>query len=715
MRQGRRGTRASFAAPALGVVLLAALTLMAIAFDRATAWTPPTPAQVRAAYRPSDARLEARDGRVLHSIRIDLSRRQLEWTSLPEISPALIRAVLASEDRRFHEHPGVDMRSLASAVWQRVRHGVRRGASTVTMQLVALVDSSLRPSAGRRTPWEKLHQIRAALALEELWSKEQILEAYLNLVPFRSEIVGVRAATETLLAKDPHGVNAAEAAILAALLRRPSASREVVVRRAARLAPHGKAADLNRAAGAIFTPPTRRGPIVRDAPHLARRLLGSGKAVSVRSTLDADLQRYAAHALEEEVGSVRRRGVRDGALVVLDNATGDVLAYVGGSGRHATAPYVDGTQARRQAGSTLKPFLYALALERRLLTPASLLDDSPLEVPVDGRAYRPRNYDDSFRGLVPLRVALASSLNIPAVRTQRLVGEPAFVALLERLGFTQLVRTGDHYGPSLTLGTPDVTLLELATAYRALAQHGTWTATRVRSNDAPAEERAVLSPAVSFLITDILSDRDARSSTFGLENPLATRFWTAAKTGTSKDMRDNWCVGFSSEFTVAVWVGNHSGAPMHEVSGVTGAAPVWQRVMSYLHRDRPSHAPSPPRGVRGREIAIAAGPLRHEWFLTGTEPATRSVRPSRPPPSIAAPADGARLALDPSIPADRQSLALVATPSSPDLRWRLDGEPLGDAASPFLWPLRAGAHDLRLLDRAGATVDRVRFFVRSGS
>ncbi len=700
----------------------AAALMIAVAVGAAgsgATWRPPTAANVRAAHIPSDARLEARDGRLLQEIRIDPTRRVLSWTPLDDVSPALVEAVLESEDRRFFAHGGVDVSALAAAAWQRVTSGTRRGGSTISMQLVSLLDDDLRPKTGRRRTWsEKARQMQAAWQLERGWSKEQTLEAYLNLVPFRGEVEGITAAAGVLLGKSPHGIDAAEAVLLAALLRAPSAPPTVVMGRARRLA---EATDisladqaLDRAADQVFAIPDRRGPTPRLAPHLTRRLLATDPdARLARSTLDADIQRLATRALARELASVRSNNVRDGAVVVLDNESGDVLAYVGSSGTQATSPHVDGARARRQAGSTLKPFLYGLALERRLLTAASLLDDSPLEVGLAGAVYRPRNYDEAFRGTVTLRTALASSLNVPAVRTQRLLGEPAFVDRLVALGFTGLVTTGDHYGPSLTLGTAEVSLLELANAYRTLARGGVFTPVRFRVDDEVPPERRVYEQGASFVIGGILSDREARSATFGLENALATRFWTAVKTGTSKEMRDNWCVGFSADYTVAVWVGNYSGEPMHEVSGITGAAPTWLHVMSYLHRDRPSLPPPAPEGVVTRHVSFPDGRARKEWFLSGTEPADAHVRHAAPPAQILSPVDGTVLVLDPDIPLSHERVALVASSTEAGLTWRLDGQPLGAATAPVLWTPRAGRHRLRLEDASGEAIDQIGFRVKA--
>jgi penicillin-binding protein 1C len=220
----------------------------------------------------------------------------------------------------------------------------------------------------------------------------------------------------------------------------------------------------------------------------------------------------------------------------------------------------------------------------------------------------------------------------------------------------------------------------------------------------------VFSEAAAFLVSDVLADRESRSPTFGLESPLATRFWTAVKTGTSKDMHDNWCVGFSRRYTVGVWVGNLSGDPMHDVTGITGAAPVWLEIMERLHRDEPSAAPLPPPGVVTRSLEPIAGRAeRMEWFLAGTEPPD-GLAPATPA-RIASPARGAIVALDPDIPAEEQRVSFVLSPRSAPVRWRLDGREIG-ADALELWPPTRGRHHLVLVDSGGHEVDRVAFEVR---
>ncbi|HEY8156378.1 MAG TPA: penicillin-binding protein 1C [Myxococcota bacterium] len=664
----------------------------------------PSFASVRAAHAPSEALLLDRAGGVLHEQRVDDRVRRLGWVTLAELSPTIVPAILAVEDRRFFAHPGVDVRALAGAALAAAR-GKPRGASTITMQLAALLDARLRPQRGGRSLAQKLRQAAYALALERSWSKQQILEAYLNAACFRGELVGVPAAARALFDRAPHALDEAEAWLLAALLRSPGAQADAVARRACALAERAGAApsctELAALADRALRPGLRMRPLAAHAPHLAQRLL-AGERKSVRTTVDLGLQLRAQAALARQLGDLEGRNVRDGAVLIADNESGEVLAWVGSSGKVSRARFVDYVRSRRQAGSTLKPFVYALAFEQRLLTPASRLDDSPLELATGVGSYRPENYDRRFHGLVPARLALGSSLNIPAVRALELVGAQALVPRLRSLGFAGLARA-DLYGPSLAVGAADVTLLELVSAYRALARGGLAGALRVRADDPTTPDQRVLSAEASFLVADVLADRGSRRLSFGLESALATRFWSAVKTGTSKDMRDNWCIGFSRRYSIGVWVGNDSGDPMWNVSGMDGAAPVWVELMNALHSGVPSVPPTPPPGV------VRAG---GEWWLRGSEPAPALAAEPRRLARIISPARDLVIALDPDIPPPLQRVLLEAEPRSGSLAWRLDGSALGSASQPRLWSPAPGRHELALEDAGGRTLDAVRFVVR---
>jgi penicillin-binding protein 1C len=703
---------------ALGVVACALMGGLWFVRQRAAAGVP-TYEEVRAAYRPSQASLLDRNGEVVHERRVDPHGRRLAWTALADISPALQAAVIVSEDRRFYRHRGVDVLAILGAVARWPTEGVRRGASTISMQLVNFIHPELRQRHGSRTLARKWRQIQRAWSLERAWTKAEILEAYLNLVSYRGELQGVAAAASGLFAKAPHGLAEAEAAVLAALLRGPNAAPAAVTRRAWALvrAQQWSVAyeDLTAAVDRALQTASASASMVALAPHLAQRLLQAAHATPLRSTLDRRLQAMVTAALKLHLLAIRSQGVHDGAVLVADNQRGEVLAYVAGSGDLSSARYVDGIQARRQTGSLLKPFLYGMALDGRLLTPASLLEDEPLQVPVEDGLYRPRNYDERFRGLVSVRTALAGSLNIPAVRTLALVGTEAFALQLRRLGLEAAVESGEYYGPSLALGSVDASLWELVNAYRTLANGGVWSPLRVLDiADDVSEDRWLYSAEAAFLVSQILSDRESRSHTFGLENPLSTRFWSAVKTGTSKDMRDNWCIGYTGQYTVGVWVGNLSGGPMRQVSGVAGAAPVWLEVVNWLHRQSPSFASPPPAEVVAREVGFPndVEPRRREWFLRGTEPGFPAIILAAGEPKIEAPSAGEVIALDPDIPPAYQRVLFRAREANATVRWRLNGRDLGPAAGAWLWQPVPGQHTLSLVDDQERPWDTVTFEVR---
>jgi penicillin-binding protein 1C len=673
---------------------------------------------------PSDAWLVDRNGAPLSERRVDPRIRRGDWIALADVSPALSSALIAAEDKRFMEHRGVDWTGLAGAAWDsvwRTLDGRRvRGGSTLTMQLAGLLDPALAAGGATRTLGQKWDQARAALAIERTWSKREILEAYLNLVSYRGELAGLDAAARGLFGKAPTGLDAREAAILVALLRGTRASPGIVGQRAcavaAQVAADSSCSDIRTLAEATLTGAYRLPPRIDLAPHLAARLLKT-PGERVATTLDADLQRHASEVLRRRIAELADLDVEDGALVVLDNASGEVLAYVGSSGELSRAARVDGVTAPRQAGSTLKPFLYALALDMRVATAASLVDDSPLALPTARGLYVPQNYDRDFHGPVSVRTALASSLNVPAVRTLGLVGLDRFHETLARLGFATMTEPADHYGAALALGGVDVTLLALANAYRALANGGIAGPTRMllgTTHDVAGER--VFGRDASFVVADILADRGARALTFGLESPLATSAPAAVKTGTSKDLRDNWCVGFTARYTIGVWVGNFSGAPMRDVSGVTGAAPVFRDVVAYLHA---AGAPQPlaaPSGVVRENVRFEppVEPERIEWFVRGTEmTVVRAIATgTATTPQIRYPAPDTVIALDPDLPPGHERVVFEAAPVIGGLQWRVDDTVLADERGRAAWTPRRGRHTLSLTDAAGRTLSQVAFEVR---
>jgi len=711
----RSPARPAHVAPASLVALPLSLLLSFGSAGAAPVAATPTPAAVKAQYLSSEGELLDRRGVALQTLRIDMQVRRAPWVALPNISPALTAAVIQAEDQRFYTHHGVDVQAMGKAAWDNLLNNPEhvRGASTISMQVAALLDEQLRPRQGRRDLEQKWDQISAARRLEESWSKNEILEAYLNLLTFHGELQGVGAASQQLFDKAPSGLDRVESALLAGMIRAPNATPKQIARRACALLRESKSSTTCGAIEVTLSVALSHAKMRQPsapAAQVAQRLL-KHPGEKVASTLDAGLQHFAEQSLREQLSALRERNVQDAAVVVLDNRSGEILAYVGNAGNKS----VDGVTALRQAGSTLKPFLYELAIEKKLLTASSIIEDSPIDISTPAGLYIPQNYDKDFKGYVSVRTSLASSLNVPAVRTLVLTGLDAFHDRLKDVGLASLTQPADYYGYSLALGSAEVDLLDLTNAYRVLANGGMYSPATLVPGVAPA--RRILDQRGAYIVSDILSDRAARSVTFGLSNELATPYWAAVKTGTSKDMRDNWCIGYTQQYTVGVWVGNFDGQSMWDVSGVTGAAPVWLDVMDYLNRGAgrdAGRAPSLPAGVVAQQITYqpAVEAPRSEVFLSGTEAGTiELVARARREAKIRYPGNQDIIALDPDIPAPNQRVYFQAQAGN-GLMWRLDQAELGDAGQDVAWQPKSGKHRLALVDSQGKELDALAFQVR---
>ena len=543
-----------------------------------------------------------------HAVRVPLDR----------VSPRFIAAIVAAEDERFFRHDGVDVAALARAAWQlaRTRHIVS-GGSTITMQLARLRFEL------PRTPLGKLEEIVLAQRIEAGTSKRAILEAYVNRLPMGGDLVGVEAAAEAYFGTSAGDLDPAHAAFLAAIPNDP-----------VRLDPYDHRGALEARRRAILARMAEIGALTRDeaeraslerievvprtdgifaAPHLLFRLAATVPpgASRVRTTIDDEVQAFAEDATRHIVEALGERGAHDGAALVIDNRDGAILAYVGSANyfAHAGAGKNDGVVALRQPGSTLKPFLYELAFERRVTRPTTILADVPTTYAIPGlRSFSPSDYSERFAGPVRARIALADSLNVPAVRVLSGLGVPALLDRLRALGFSHLTLDADHYGLGLALGDGEVSLEELAGAYATLANGGRRVRAHALADAVVAQPDATIGAASEWsLITDILADAHARARAFGVASLLRTPFPSAVKTGTSSDFRDTWTVGFTRDYTVATWVGNFDGSPMHHVSGVTGAAPLWNRIVRHLAERRAPPAFAPPSGYVRRPMCATTG------------------------------------------------------------------------------------------------------------
>jgi penicillin-binding protein 1C len=689
----------------------AALLLMLGAAWVAPGWALPDFAAVKAGHQPSDVTLLDRHGEPLQTVRIDMSVRRGPWVALADLSPALREAIVLGEDRRFWEHAGVDWPALAAAAWSNAWNTRSRGASTLTMQLAGLLDDQAARPAGGRGVGGKVAQIRLAGELERRWRKTEILEAYLNHVPLRGEMVGVPAAAQMMFGKHPSGLDTAEAAVIAVLVRAPNAEARVVVQRACQLLILQKrdCQGLDSVVARAFE--RRHGPWPGPAlaPHLARQFVGRPAPGGIwRSTLDASVQRGAAAALRQQLAELRGHNVHEGAVVVLDNRSGEVLAWVGGAASASAASEVDTVLARRQPGSTLKPFVYALAFEQGLIDADSLLLDAPWQLDTGPGLYQPRNYDTGYRGWVSARVALASSLNVPAARLAHSIGVDELFQRLNGAGL-RLRESAGYHGLALALGSADVNLIDLSNAYRMLANDGmasepNWMMTSGPTRlavSARAQQRRVFGRSASRSVAQVLADGSARALSFGFDSPLVTRVQAAVKTGTSQDHRDNWCVGFTDRYTVGVWLGNPDGSPMHTVSGVMGAAPVWRQVIEQLHAGSPSRSAQDERGAGMARLAdVGAAPGG----------AVDGARAQPVPLGIVSPAPGSVWVIDPAVPAAAQRILL----SGPAGGWHLGRQPIGHGARVW-WSPRVGRHSLELRGPNGRLLDRVSFEVRQAA
>jgi penicillin-binding protein 1C len=760
-----------------------AVAALGIAAAATVAWIlRPVPASLLAPDAALGLTIDDRDGVPLRSTRA-ADGSDARWVVYDRIDPDLINAFVAVEDKRFWDHAGVDLIAAARALAVNLR--ARRtvsGASTITMQVARLIRPADRSITG------KVAQALWALRLEAHLTKQQVMEQYLNRVNLGEGTVGVGAASALYFGASPSELSIAQAATLAGLAHAPSRDnpytsptrarrRQAVALARMRRLGFATREDVARAREESLASEGRVSPFV--APHFTTRVLAwagddgaSSPSAPIRTSLDAGLQRAIEAEVRHTVDVLRDRHVEDAAAVVLDNATGEVLAWVGSPDFWAPKDgQTDMVVSARQPGSALKPFLYGLALDRGY-TAASVLPDIPKSYPTATGPYQPRNYDRRFRGPTRVREALASSYNVPAVELASSLGAGALLRTLQAAGFESLQKDAEYYGIGLALGNGDVTLVELANAYRALANGGEWRPWTWRLTTAPAGSlanangaRRVVSPAASAIILDILSDATARIPGFGVSTPFDFPFPVAVKTGTSRHFTDNWAVGTTRAFTVAVWAGNFNGRSMEGVSGVTGAGPLLHRAVMAVARRIPPGALTTPAevGAVSRPVCRLSG-LRAtpecaqltEWFVPGTEPTrdddwerggrvqlpdeyaewarrgaqpasaevTRAfaaarvrasaggdVRTDAPAPvtlfRITSPLDGDRYSIPAGVEARYASIALRAAGRGADrVRWSIDGK----AYERDRWPLVVGSHDIRAISAVGDTA-RVRVLV----
>jgi penicillin-binding protein 1C len=719
-----------------------------------------------------------RQGTPLYEALSDAGTRSVSLDA-DHLPPALVAATVAVEDHRFWSHPGVDPIAMVRAAVANLRHGRRaEGGSTLTQQVAKLL-LARRSADYRRGVFAKMSEAVLALRLEHRSSKGEILAMYLNLASYGNQLTGAERASRAYFDRPASMLTAAQAAFLAGLPQRPSgfnpyrnravaaARQQVVLRRMfqtkALSQPDFEQARVEQIVLARASSPF-------TAPHLVAMALeryGDAHPARIETTLDRGLQTDVQGIIASQRDQLARHGARNVAVVVLDNASADWLAWEGsgdyGDDQHGGT--INGAIVPRQPGSALKPFTYALAFEQGF-TPASVLPDVPSHFPTreSGILYTPRNYDGRYRGPLRARIALAGSENVPAVALASELGVPGLLRFLERAGLSTFDRNPSYYGLGLTLGNAEVRLDELVGGYAALARGGRWIATDyIRGT--PRTQRDLVSPRTAFWIADILSDADAREYIFGRGGSLEFPFPVAVKTGTSQAYHDNWTIGYSRHVTVGVWVGNFDRAPLRDSTGVTGAGPIFHAVMLAAERRwGRSSSEFPDAGVVAqptggshlarREICALSGlaanqwcPVRtREWLESQSEllpcswhhlddgtlltiwPAEyrqwasthaavqhnlRSPVEVRPKGSqtegafrIASPADGSTFLIDPTLRREFQAIALrVVSSSTAAVRWEIDGRsPVSvNLAGTRTWSLVPGRHTFVARDASGRT------------
>ncbi len=613
----------------------AALVQLAVVLELLARLTPFDAGRLDRGFSDSIRMLD-RDGVPLREVVNDGGERA-EWRDLDQISPLLRAATIAVEDHRFYRHRGVDGIGLLRAAWDNLSGGrVVSGASTLTMQLSRLLSPHRRNLVG------KLRELVDARRIERAVGKDQILEQYLNRAPYGAGTIGVEAASRRYFGKDNLKLSLAEAALIAGLPNAPTRLNPLRHLVAARARQHKVLARM-RETGAIDDSEYRQAlaePLAlrhRPAPLLAmhftdyvlRSLRGPDgwhnpgvgganrshpKRGDLATTLDSGLQREVEAVVAQHVESLALGGLTNASVVVLDNRRCEIRAMVGSADYwDGEAGAVNGALAPRQPGSALKPFTYALAFEKGY-TPATVVADVETHYgEADGASFTPKNFSGTYAGPVMMGDALGRSLNVPAIRVAALVGPAALLGRLRKLGFTTLNKSADFYGLGLTLGNGEVTVLEMAQAYAALARGGvTCHATPFGGGDGAVPGRRVFSRQVAYLVTDVLSDERLRIAAFGPANSLLLGFPVAVKTGTSSNWRDSWAAGYTDRYTVVVWSGDFSGRSMNQLAGATGAGPlfheVMQRVVERDHGYEPQ-PPQPPPGVVTVEVCALSGQL----------------------------------------------------------------------------------------------------------
>ncbi len=717
------------------------LSLVAIAIG---IWWLPLPNELK---KPTIGTLTLLDcrGREIAELASAEARAQLP-RPLNEMGKWLPGVTIALEDHRFYEHAGVDWRATAAAFARNFKSGrVVSGGSTITQQLVKIATGRHRRS------WTgKIYETICAWKLERRWSKERIITEYLNRSSYGNRRLGPEAAARAYFGKSARDLTLSESIFLAGLpqaptrfnpWKHPERAKQKYERSLARLAQLRVITPGQQLFFAKAVPTIRRFDPPHFAPHFVDAVVAQNPKLrgTIRTSLDLDLQLKAEQLLRSHLAALNRYDITEAAMVIVENETGAVRAMVGSSdyAKHQ----INGAMRARSCGSTLKPFVYLSAIDRRVFTAASLLPDTPDAIRGEYADYDPQNFNHRYLGPVRLREALGCSLNVPAVFTLSQLGARPTFYELEKWGF-EFSRQLSDYGAGFVLGNAEIRLVDLAGAYAGLARNGIAMRAKLLSAEHHPMTR-IASRGATEIINDILCDNSAREKSFGTHSALAFDERVAVKTGTSSGFRDAWTVGFNKEHTVAVWAGNFDGRPMRDTFSVRSATPLWAAMMhELLQRDHPLDPPRENDELVRREVCAETGLLPsahsvarvHELFLKGTEPKEDSsawfssdgklLLPNeyaswcasgnntrdaqvRPEPRITNPVANARYEIDPVLPRSQQMIELTTTLGH-DVKWFVnDARQPSQADGRFFWQLTPGEWKLRAASSGGSAEETI--------
>lgn len=556
----------------------------------------------------------AKDGTVL-SAYLNSDDKWRLYTELEEITPELSKAIIHKEDKYFYSHFGVNPIAIGRAVVNNIVKGKRTsGASTITMQVARLLNPK------DRTYLNKVVEVFRAFQLELKYSKKEILQLYLNLVPYGSNIEGVKSATLIYLGKMPNQLSLAEITALSIIPNRPislalgknnsliAQERNKWLKRFEK----EKVFANDKIADALQEPfNAKRRPSPKFAPHLSRRLKGTiANTPIIKTTLNFNKQLEIEAITKNYVERLKRININNAAVLVVDNTTKNVVSYVGSANFFDATDggEVDGVTAIRSPGSALKPFLYAKAFERGVVAPKTTINDVPLNI----AGYEPENYDEKFHGRITVEQALALSLNIPAVKLLDNIGVPFFIKELIKANFSTIKRQRKGLGLSIILGGCGVTLEEMATLYTAFANYGVYSPLNYLKNDSSKLKVPIISPEAAYLTTNVLTQITRPDLPNNYRNsPHVPKI--AWKTGTSYGRRDAWSIGYNRSYTVAVWVGNFSGTGVPELSGAEIATPLLFEIFNKIDYNSSQHWYSPPTKIDLRNVCSHTGDIPAEY------------------------------------------------------------------------------------------------------